>query len=148
MGCQASNHKETALALFYSAYRVWEMSAHVYTLGQAVLNEACRSITGCLRPISVENVYILAGSAPPGVSKATPFRHEKIKQTEDPRHSLYRNAPANTRLKSPLDKNPSVEGMSMDPPPVVCTTETESHAMKTYTQDLNPHGIVVLYQVP
>ena len=38
------------------------------------LNEACRSITGCLRPTSVENVYPLAGITPPGVRRATTTR--------------------------------------------------------------------------
>ena len=43
---------------------------HVTKLGPA-LNEACRSITGCLRPTSVENVYLFTGIAPPDVKRAT-----------------------------------------------------------------------------
>ena len=53
------------------------------------LNEACRSITGCLRPTSVENAYLLAAIALPSVRTATIPRHEIRKQTKDPRHSLY-----------------------------------------------------------
>ena len=29
------------------------------------LNQACRANTGCLRPTNVENLYLLAGIAPP-----------------------------------------------------------------------------------
>ena len=64
--------KTTALPLSYSTAEytcpVWERSTHVRKLDPA-LNEACRSITGCLRPTSVENVYLLAGIAPPGVTR-------------------------------------------------------------------------------
>ena len=61
-------------------------------------NKACRSITGCLIPTSVENVYLLAGTAaPPGVRRATTYRQEKRQHTEDPRHSLYSHEPVNKR---------------------------------------------------
>ena len=90
---------------------------HVSKLDPA-LNEACRSITGCLRPTSFENVYLLTGIAPPGVRRAATFRQERRKQTEDPRHSLYSHELVNKRLKSRnrfvhsvtrLDTNPSAE---------------------------------------
>ena len=61
---------QEVLALCYStaeyASPVWERSTRVSKLDPA-LNKAGRSITGCLRPTSVENVYILAGIAPPVV---------------------------------------------------------------------------------
>ena len=93
---------------------------HVRKLDPA-LNKACRSITGCLRPTSVENVYILAGIAPHVVRRATTSRQEKRKHTEYPRHSQYSYEPVNKRLKSrniivhsvtPLDKNPPAEQLS------------------------------------
>ena len=66
--------KITALAPSYStaeyACPVCERSTHVCKLDSAP-NEACRSITGCLRPTAVENVYLLAGIARPGVRRAT-----------------------------------------------------------------------------
>ena len=80
MGSQVSNHQITALALCYStaeyACPVWERLNHVCKLDPA-LNEACGSITGCRRSTSVENVYILAGIAPPGIRMATTSRQEK-----------------------------------------------------------------------
>ena len=113
--------KTTALALCYFtaeyACPVWERSKHVSKLDPA-LNEACRSITGCLRLTSVENVYLLAGIAPPGVRRATTCRQERKKQIEDLRHSLYSHEPVNKRQKSrnsfvhfvtPLDTNPPAE---------------------------------------
>ena len=58
-GAKPATIKTTVLALCYStaeyACPVWERSKHVSKLDTA-LNEACRSITGCLRPTSVENV--------------------------------------------------------------------------------------------
>ena len=66
----------------------------------------------------MDNVYPLAGIAPPGVRRATTSRQERGKQTEDPSHSLYSHEPVNKRLKSrnsfvhsitPLDTNPPAE---------------------------------------
>ena len=79
-GAKPATIKTTALALCYSmaeyACPVWERSIHVSKLDPA-LNEACRSITQCLRPTSVDNVYLLAGIAPPGVRRATTSRQER-----------------------------------------------------------------------
>ena len=81
-------------------------------------DEACRSITGCLRPTSVENLYLYAGIVLPGVRRDTTSRQERSKQTEDPRHFLISHDPVNKRLKSrnsfvhsvtPLDTNPPAE---------------------------------------
>ena len=72
-GAKPATIKTIALALCYSTAEyvcpVWEKSTHVSKLDPA-LNEAFRSITECLRPTSVENVYILAGIAQPGVRRA------------------------------------------------------------------------------
>ena len=96
---------------------MWERSIHVSKLDPAP-NEACRSITGCLRPTFVEIVYHLAGITPPSVRNAPTSRQERRKQTEDPRHSLYSHEPVNKRLKSrnsfmhsvtPLDTNHPAE---------------------------------------
>ena len=102
-GAKPATIKTTALALCYSTAEyecpVWEMSKHVSKLDPA-LNEAFRFITGCLRPTSVENVYLLAGIAPPGVRRSTISRQERRKQTEVLMHSLYSHKPVNKRLKS------------------------------------------------
>ena len=75
MGSQAINHqsKRSCTLLLYGgiyACPVWERTTHVCKL-DPVLNEACRSITGYLRPTFVDNVHIFAGMAPPGVRRAT-----------------------------------------------------------------------------
>ena len=61
-GAKPLTIKTNSLALCYYgeiyACHVWERSKHVSKLDPA-LNVACRSITGCLRPTSVENVYFL-----------------------------------------------------------------------------------------
>ena len=93
----------TALVLCYStakyACRVWERQTHVSKLDPA-LNKACDSITGCLRPIYVDNVYLLDGITPHGVRRATTSRQEGRKQTDDIRHFLYSHEPVNKHLTS------------------------------------------------
>ena len=72
-GTHPSTIKTTALALCYSpaeyACPVWERSAHAHKI-DPVLNDACRAITGCLQPTNVENLYLLAGIAPPAVRRS------------------------------------------------------------------------------
>ena len=71
-GTSPSIIKTTALALSYStaeyACPVWERSTHAEKI-DPVLNEACRLITGCLKPTKVESLYQLAGIAPPPHNK-------------------------------------------------------------------------------
>ena len=56
-GCNASNIRTTALALSHSAaeyaYPVWARLPHASKLDPE-LNDACRSIAGCLRATNVE----------------------------------------------------------------------------------------------
>ena len=72
-GTHPSTIKTTALALCYStaeyACPVWERSAHAHKV-DPVLNDSCRAITGCLQPTNVENLYLLAGIAPPAVRRS------------------------------------------------------------------------------
>ena len=69
-GTNARTIRTTAIALYYStaeyAEPVWERSAYSHLLN-AELNHACRAITGCLKPTNVDNVYLLAGIAPPEI---------------------------------------------------------------------------------
>ena len=82
----------TALALCYStaeyACPVWERSAHAHKV-DPVLNDACRAITGCLQPTNVENLYLLAGIAPPAVRRSVTAQREREKQVNDNRHPLH-----------------------------------------------------------
>ena len=62
------------------------------------LNQACRAITGCLKPTNVENLYLLAGIAPPKIRRSVCARVEGTKQLE--RDSLFGHTPARNRIKS------------------------------------------------
>ena len=79
-GTHPSTIKTTALALCYStaeyACPVWETSAHAHKV-DPVLNDACRAITGCLQPTNVDNLYLLAGIAPPAVRRSVTAQQER-----------------------------------------------------------------------
>ena len=101
-GCNASTIRTTALALSYSAAEyacpVWARSPHASKLDHE-LNDTCRSITGCLRPTNVEELYLLAGIAPPDIRRDVCARVEKKKQETNAAHSLHGQVPAERRLK-------------------------------------------------
>ena len=102
-GTNARTIRTTAVALCYStaeyAAPVWERSAYAHLLNPE-LNQACRAITGCLRPTNVENLYLLAGIAPPEIRRSVCARVERTKQVERETHSLFGHTPARRRLKS------------------------------------------------
>ena len=95
-GCNASTIRTTTLALSYSAAEyacpVWASSPHASKLDPE-LNDACRLITGCLRPIHVEELYLLAGIAPPYTRRDVCARVEKKKQEMNAAHSLHGQVP-------------------------------------------------------
>ena len=70
------------------------------TQGYPVLNDACRAITGCLQPTNVENLYLLAGIAPPAVRRSVTAQREREKQVNDNRHPLHGHNLSRKRLKS------------------------------------------------
>ena len=84
-GTNARAIRTTALALCYStaeyAAPVWERSAYAHLLNPE-LNQAYRAITGCLKPTNVENLYLLAGIAPPEIRRSVCARVERAKQVE------------------------------------------------------------------
>ena len=102
-GTNARTIRTTALALCYStaeyAAPVWAKSSHENKLNPA-LNQACRSITGCLKLTNVEDLYLIAGISPPDIRREVCARVERTKQTKDERHSLFGHAPAPAHLKS------------------------------------------------
>ncbi|KAJ8402916.1 hypothetical protein AAFF_G00362300 [Aldrovandia affinis] len=117
--------RATALALCFStaeyACPAWERSTHAKKLDPA-LNESCRYITGCLKPTNTNNLYILAGIAPPDIRRAVASRTERRRQTTDERHPLHGHVPAPSRLKSrksfltstaPLEKTPTEARLAM-----------------------------------
>ena len=84
-GTNARTIRTTALAFCYStaeyAAPVWERSAYAHLLNPE-LNQACRAITGCLKPTNVENLYLIAGTAPPEIRRSVCARVERTKQVE------------------------------------------------------------------
>ena len=102
-GANASTIRTTALALCYSvaeyAAPVWARSSHAQKLNPE-LNSACRAVTGCLKPTNVEDLYLLAGIAPPDIRRDVCARVEKTKQETNEAHSLYGQNPAERRLES------------------------------------------------
>ena len=101
-GTSASTIRSTALALCYSvaeyAGPVWARSHHAHVL-DSELNTACRAITGCLKPTNKEDLYQLAGIAPPDIIRDVCARVEKKKQESNVSHSLYGQNPTESRLK-------------------------------------------------
>ena len=97
-GCNARNIRTTALALSYSvaecACPVWARSPHASKLDPE-LNDACRSITGCLRPTNAKELllYLLAGIAPTDIRRDVCARMEKKKQDTNAAHSLHGQFP-------------------------------------------------------
>ena len=101
-GFNASTIRTTALALSYSAAQyacpVWATSTHASKLDPEP-NNACRSTTGCLGPTNVEELYLLAGIAPPDIRRDVCARVEKRKQETNADPSLHAQFPAERRLK-------------------------------------------------
>jgi hypothetical protein len=81
----------TAQALCFStaecACPVWNSSAHTKQVDTA-LNETCRIVTGCMKPMSLPNLYRAAGFAASTSCRKAAEHIEKIKQTVDERHAL------------------------------------------------------------
>lgn len=102
-GAQPSTLRTSALALCFSAAEyaapVWEASAHTNHVNVAI-NETARIISGCLRPTPISKLYPLIGITPPDIRRDVARDVERKKQTEDPRHSLYKHQPQTRRLKS------------------------------------------------
>ena len=111
-GTNASIIRTAALALCYSiaeyAAPVWVRSTYADILDPE-LNEACRAITGCLKPTYVENLYLIAGIALPDIRRDVCARMERTKQMEQETHSLFGHIPARIRLKSRNDFLTSVK---------------------------------------
>ena len=122
-GTNARTIRTTALALCYStaeyAAPVWARSSHANKLNP-ILNQACRSITGCLKPTNVEDLYLIAGIAPPDIRKEVCAKVERTKQTKDERHSLFGHTPAPVHLKSRQPFLPNVQPIDFSAKTVRC----------------------------
>ena len=101
-GANPSTIRTTALALSYStaeyAGPVWARSANAKNLDPE-LNQACRSVTGCLKHTNVEDLYLLSGTSSPAIRRDVCARMKRKKQTTRETHSLFGQIPAIGRLK-------------------------------------------------
>ena len=83
-GTNPRTMRTTALALSYSTAEyittVWASSVYARNLDPE-LNHACRSVTGCLKPTNVEDLYLLSGIAPPAIRRDVSARMERQRQT-------------------------------------------------------------------
>ncbi|GFS26736.1 endoglucanase [Elysia marginata] len=78
---------------------VWARSCHAKKV-DAELNNACRIVTGQLRPTTLPLLYRTAGIAPPDIVRQTHGSTEKHKQETDLRHPLFDHSYPRARLKS------------------------------------------------
>ena len=102
-GADPETLRTTALALSYStaeyASAVWARSSHAKKVDPE-LNNACRIVTGQLRPTPLPLLYRTAGIAPPHIRREINARTEKYKQETDVRHPMFDHTYPNSRLKS------------------------------------------------
>ena len=95
--------RTTAIALCLSVAEyccpVWARSTH-RKLVDTTLNETCRLITGCIRPTTTLDLYVLSGIAPPEIRRSVHSQNERTKELTDQRHSLHHHQPAKSRLHS------------------------------------------------
>ena len=119
LGTSASTIRTTAVALCYSVAEytapVWARSHHAH-VRDSEHNTACRAITGL--PTNVEDLFLLAETAPPDIRRDVCARVEKKKQKSNLAHSLYcQTSTESRRLKSrscflssvrPVDFHPKV----------------------------------------
>ena len=114
-GANPSTIRSTALALCFSTAEycspVWSKSCHAKNV-DAELNNACRIITGNLRPTPLPAVYRLAGIAPPHIRRDAQRRAQKYKQEHDIRHPLCGHIPPRRRLPS---RSSFMTAESLDP---------------------------------
>ena len=94
-GTDTRTIRTTAAAEYASP--VWSRSSHASKI-DPVLNAACRAISGCLRPTRVDT-YTCCAELPHHISDVS-SQLEKLKQENDPLHSLYEQDPARKRRKS------------------------------------------------
>ena len=101
-GANANTIRRTALALSYSTAQytapVCARSPHAKNQNPR-LNQACRSVTGCLKPTNIEDLYFVSGVAPRAL-RCVCARVERQKQSTRETHSLFGQIPATKRMKS------------------------------------------------
>ena len=99
--CKYSQNNSIGIKLLCGRIRgtVWTRSPHAQKLNTE-LNSACRAVTGCMKSTNVEDLYLLAGIAPPDIRRDVYARMKKTKQKTNEAHSLYGQHSAERRMKS------------------------------------------------
>ena len=102
-GTDPGTLRQSALSLCYTTAEycapVWARSCHAHKV-DSVLNNACRIITGTLKPTPLPALYRLSGIAPPHIRREVIAKIERYKQMNDPRHPLHGHQEVRRRLKS------------------------------------------------
>ena len=102
-GADPKTLRTTAMALSYSsaeyASPVWARSCHAKKV-DSELNNACRIVTGQLRPTPLPLLYRTVGIAPPPIRREIQARTQKHLQETDERHPMFGHQYPNRRLKS------------------------------------------------
>jgi len=118
-GANPETLRSTAMALCISTAEycspVWSRSTHCKEVDTS-LNDTCRLITGCIKPTKTDDLYVLAGIAPPGIRRQIISEKERQKTISDPRHNLHNHQPPASRLKSRKSFMTSTDPL-MDSPP-------------------------------
>ena len=100
---------------------MWARSTHGNKLNSA-LHDCCRIITGCLKPINIDSLCLLAGTAPLDIRRTVASCTERSRQVADTKHQLHNHVAAASRLKSlksftnttkPLNSSPSGTRLEM-----------------------------------
>ena len=125
MGSKRKYHKNNSIGimLFCGGVRSTSLgrSSHAQKLNPE-LSSACRAVTGCLKPTNVEDLYLLAGIAPPDIRREVCARVENTKKETNEAHSLYGQNPAERRLESRNCFLRSVKPTDFPPKMIRCST--------------------------
>jgi len=116
-GAEPSALRTTALALFFSvaeyACPTWARSNHAAKIN-TVLNDTCRTVTGCLRPTPLPCLYALAGIAPPDIRRSVISNTERATAEADKRHPLHNHGIVPRRLTSRVSFMDGTDNLDSD----------------------------------
>ena len=137
-----STIRTTALVLSYStteyAAPVWARSAHAKSL-DTELNQACRSVTGYLKPTNVQYLYLQSGISPSAIRRNVGARVERQKQSTRETHSLCGQIPVARRLKARHYFLSSVQHANLPAKVIRCSERRKRLRNKSYVDIINLH---------
>ena len=140
MGSNSKYYPNLALALSYStaeyAAPVWARSPQAKNLDPE-LNQACRSVTGCLKSTNVEDLYLLSGISPFTIRRDVCAKVERQKQSTRETHSLF--GPAARRLMSRRGYLSSVQTADFPSRVIRCSEWRKRRRNKSHINIINLH---------